>query len=128
MRLPRAVVQRSRRGLKVRRQGLDQVGLGADLLLRVRDAESLVQNRIELHFAPPPVIVVLAVLTPHEEPSIVDLTAGSYDRDAGALGHPNSSLFVVREHMPLVHRKFRKPDAHPPGGSWIGGIRPHLVA
>jgi hypothetical protein len=85
VRLPRPAVQSSGRGLKVQRQRLYQVSLRAHLLFRVRDAKSLVQDMIKVDLAPPPVVIVLAMLTTHEEPTVVDLATGSHDRNAGAL-------------------------------------------
>src|SRR5262249_28402574 len=88
--LPRAPVQRARHGLDVGTEGLDQVCLRTHLLLRVRDSEGLVQDWIELDLTTPPVVVVLAMLNPHEEPAVVDLATGADDRYSRPVGDANA--------------------------------------
>src|SRR5579884_3828847 len=102
--------------------------LGADLLLRMSNAERLVQYRIKLDLAAPPVVVVLAVLAAHEEPAVVDLAARSHDRHAGALRHADASLLVVRQLVPLVDRELREAHADPTRHLGIVRARPHLIA
>src|SRR5262245_36717211 len=94
--LPGTAIERSRRSLNVWGQSLEQVTLRADLLLRVRDTEDLIQVWIELNFATPPVVIILPMLVTHKEPTIVNLTASAHNRDAGALRDPSPALLFIR--------------------------------
>ena len=78
----------------------------ADLLLGVRHSERLIQDRIEVDFAAPPIVVVLLVFGAHEEPPVVDFPASSNDGDSGTLGDALFPLGFVRQAVPLMNWKF----------------------
>ncbi len=85
-----AAVEGSGDGLQVRHQDLKQFFCRNDRLLGVRDAEEFVQGRIEAYLAAPPVIVVLASLTPMKnQPRSISRSARSTDTE-GALVIPRS--------------------------------------
>src|SRR5262245_22686407 len=102
--LPCAAVEHARRCFEVGRERLEEVRLWTHLLLGVRDAEGLIEHRVELDLASPPVVVVLPVLAPHEKPAVVDFAPSAHDRHPGTLRNASAALLVVGEFVPLVNR------------------------
>src|SRR5437899_7880705 len=94
--------------LDVRRECLNQIGLGANLLLRVAYTKCFIEDRVKLNLTPPPVVVVLARLPAKEEPTVVDLAFCADNGDAGALRDTKPSLLFIRKLVPLVDRKLQE--------------------
>ena len=75
-------------------------GRRTDALFVDRDAEVLVQDRIELDLAAPPVVVVLLAFAAHEVPAIGDFATRAQDRDAALADDADAALGHVVEVMP----------------------------
>src|SRR5687768_12091540 len=79
------------------------------------DAEQLVQNRVKPDLAPPPVIIVFAALTAHEEPPAIDLAPSAHNGDGRAGSDSHGPLLFDRQPMPTVYRKFAKSNRNGAG-------------
>src|SRR5262249_33799445 len=125
-RLPGTSIQGVGGALDVGREDVQQVLLGADLLLRVRYPECLVEHWIELDLASEPVVVVLPALVPHEEPAVIHLATAAHYGDPRSLRDVPRGLRLVGHAVPEMNREFGESDIDPAGCSLRGG-RPHLV-
>src|ERR1039458_3478616 len=101
--------------------------LRSSLLFRMSDPKRLIEDGIELDLAAPPIIIVFAVLTPHEEPTIIDFSPSADYRYTGPFGDSDAALLLVGEPVPFVYWEFRESDSHPTCDSGVGDVGAHLI-